>query len=256
MEKFKVDKLQLAVFDKNSEMGEAAAEFVCKKLNNVIAISKFANLILATGASQFGFLEALKNKNIDWNKITVFHLDEYIGILSEHPASFRKFLKDRILDFVKPFKVHYIEGDAKNLSAEIVRYEELLKKSTIDVACIGIGENGHIAFNDPWVADFDDSRWVKAVELDDACRNQQLNESWFPSLGDVPKRALTLTIPAILNSKVISCVVPDERKADAVCETLLGNISTVCSATILRTRPETVLFLDFESVSKYNSKTY
>lgn len=254
MNNIKIDKLQIAVFDKNSKMGEAAAEFVHKKLNEAINLNDFANLILATGASQFSFLKALKEQNIDWKKITVFHLDEYKGISDQHPASFRKYLRERILDFVKPLKVYFIEGDANDIDAEIKRYEELLKNHPIDVACIGIGENGHIAFNDPPVANFNDPKWVKVVELDKACRNQQLNEGWFPKLDDVPNQALTLTIPAIVKSKVISCVVPDERKAQAVFNTLFGEISTDCPASILRTHPDAVLFLDSGSVSKFNWK--
>ena len=252
MNRIKIDKLQISVFDKNTEMGKSAAEFVQKKLNEAIHQNGSANLILATGASQFSFLNELKEQSIDWKKITVFHLDEYKGISDQHPASFRKYLKERILDFVKPFKVHFLEGDAKDIDGEIKRYERLLKNHTVDVACIGIGENGHIAFNDPQVANFNDSEWVKVVDLDTVCRNQQLNEGWFPTFDDVPEQALTLTIPTILKSKVISCFVPDERKAQAVFNTLFGEISTNCPASILRTHPDTVLFLDSGSASKFN----
>lgn len=256
MNRIKIDKLQISVFDKNTEMGESAAEFVQKKLNEAIHQNGFANLILATGASQFSFLNALKEQNIDWKKITVFHLDEYKGISDQHPASFRKYLKERILDFVKPFKVYFLEGDAKDIDGEIKRYERLLKNHPVDVACIGIGENGHIAFNDPQVANFNDSEWVKVVDLDTVCRNQQLNEGWFPTFDDVPEQALTLTIPTIMKSKVISCFVPDERKAQAVFNTLYWEISTNCPASILRTHPDAVLFLDSGSASKFNWKDF
>ena len=230
-------------------MGAAAANYVAGKLQAAISEKGAANLILATGASQFSFLEALQQKEIDWKKITVFHLDEYKGLSESHPASFRKYLKERILNNVAPKKVYFLNGDVKDVEQEISRYEEALKVHPIDIACIGIGENGHIAFNDPAVADFKDSKLVKVVELDEACRNQQLGEGWFPTFDDVPKEALTLTITAILNCKAISCVVPDERKAQAVYNTLYGDISTACPGSILRTHKETVLFLDEASAS-------
>ncbi len=245
-----IDNLQVLVYDKPIEMGTAAADFVERKLNEAIQHKGSANLILATGASQFLFLEALEQREIDWQKIIVFHLDEYKGISDLHPASFRKYLKERILDSVSPGQIYFLHGDAEDIDLEMSQYEELLKKHPIDIACIGIGENGHIAFNDPPVADFNDPKLVKLVELDEACRNQQLGEGWFATFADVPKEALTLTIPAILNCKAISCVVPDERKADAVYNTLYAEISTRYPASILRTHPETLLFLDVEAASR------
>ena len=250
MEKsFEIENLSIKIYGQTKEMGAAAADYVTSKLNDAIVKKGGANLILATGASQFSFLEALQTKEIDWKKITVFHLDEYKGISESHPASFRKYLKERILNRVAPKKIYFLNGDAANLQLEINNYEEALQAHPIDIACIGIGENGHIAFNDPAVADFKDPKLVKVVELDEACRNQQLGEGWFPSFADVPKEAVTLTITAILNCKAISCVVPDERKAQAVYNSLYGEISTSCPASILRTHPETVLFLDKESAS-------
>jgi len=250
---FKVDNLQVSIFEKTTDMGDAAANFVADKLNAAIQSNGKANLILATGASQFSFLEALKNKEIEWKKITVFHLDEYKGISDSHPASFRKYLKERILDDVAPKQIFYLNGDAEDVGQEVNRYAEELKIHPIDIACIGIGENGHIAFNDPPVADFNDPKLVKVVELDTACRNQQLGEGWFPTFEDVPKEALTLTITAIMNCKAISCVVPDARKAEAVHNSLYNEISTDCPGTILRNHPETVLFLDEGSASKIRS---
>lgn len=248
--KFTVENLNVSVYDGSVEMGKAAADFVAKKLNDAICQNGSANLILATGTSQFTFLEALQKKKIDWKKITVFHLDEYKGISDTHPASFRKYLKERILDAVSPKKIYFLNGDVKDTDQEIQRYENELRKYTIDVACIGIGENGHIAFNDPQVADFDDPKLVKVVELDETCRNQQLNEGWFPTFDDVPTHALTLTISAIMGCRAISCVVPDERKADAVRATLYDAIGTHCPATILRSHLQTVLFLDKGSAAK------
>jgi glucosamine-6-phosphate deaminase len=244
---FRKDNLLINVYPSELEMGMAAAEFVAGKLASVMAEKGAANLILATGTSQFSFLEALKKLDIDWQKITVFHLDEYTGISDQHPASFRKYLRERILDTVKPGKVYLINADAEDPEAEMARYEQLLRSNPVDVACIGIGENGHIAFNDPPVADFNDPMWVKKVELDEACRRQQWGEGWFPSLAEVPQFAVTLTIPAIMHCKTISCVVPGTRKARAVQETLTGPVSTACPASILRTHHNTVLFLDRDS---------
>jgi len=247
---FKKDKLTVKIFPGKDEMGKAAAISVAKKLTTAVAENGFANLILATGASQFQFLEHLQKQVIDWKKITVFHLDEYMGMPLTHPASFRKYLKERILDKVQPKQVHYLNGDAPDIEAEVLRYENLLKEHPIDVGCIGIGENGHIAFNDPPVADFNDPKLVKVVELDEPCRKQQLGEGWFPTFDDVPTHALSLTIPAMMRCKHISCVVPDERKAEAVYNTLNAEISTACPATILRTHPDCVLYLDKGSASK------
>jgi glucosamine-6-phosphate deaminase len=246
---FTKDKLKVRIFQNSKESGQAAAEFVEKMLKEAIQGKGSANLILATGASQFSFLENLKEKTIEWDKITVFHLDEYIGISDQHPASFRKFLKERILNIVKPYKLYMINGDAENMEAMLNEYGALLASRTIDVACIGIGENGHIAFNDPPTADFNDPQLIKVVNLDEACRRQQLGEGWFPTLDDVPKKAVSLTITAIMNCKVISCVVPDQRKSAAVHDTLFENISTKCPASILRNHPNAVMFLDLPAAS-------
>ncbi len=247
---FKKENLTVKIFEDAREMGEAAAVSVAGILNGALKERGAANLILATGASQFRFLEYLQQQKIDWKKITVFHLDEYKGLPVTHPASFRKYLKDRILEKVKPRAVYFLQGDAPDVEAEVSRYENLLKAHPVDVACIGIGENGHIAFNDPPVANFDDPKLVKVVELDEACRRQQLGEGWFPTFEDVPTHALSLTIPAIMRCKAISCVVPDERKAEAVYNTLNAEISTACPATILRKHDQAVLFLDAEAASK------
>jgi glucosamine-6-phosphate deaminase len=247
---FKKDNLTVKIFPGKNELGKAAAVSVAERLNKTIAEKGFANLILATGASQFEFLEHLQKQIIDWEKITVFHLDEYKDLPMTHPASFRKYLKERILDKVQPEKIHYLEGDADDIDAEVERYEKLLNDHPVDVACIGIGENGHIAFNDPPVADFNDPKLVKVVELDEACRKQQLGEGWFPTFDNVPAHALSLTISAIMRCKHISCVVPDERKAEAVNNTLNTEISTACPATILRTHPDTILYLDEAAASK------
>ncbi len=245
-----VEKLNVEIYNDTKIMGQAAADQVTEVLKAAIAEKGHATLILATGASQFSFIEAFKDKELDWPKITVFHLDEYVGMSDQHPASFVKYLKERILDHVSPKAIHFLNGDAPDADAEAQRYEDLLKQHEVDCACIGIGENGHIAFNDPPVADFDDPKLVKVVELDDDCRKQQLGEGWFPTFEDVPTHALSQTIPAMMRCKYISCVVPDERKATAVKNTLNAPIGTACPATILRTHPNTVLYLDAASASK------
>jgi len=238
------------VYGTPGELGEAAAGCVERQLGSAIASRGEANLVLAAAVSQLSFLGALRRKAIDWARVTVFHLDEYTDLPEEHPASFRRFLREHILDAVRPGRVHLMRGDADDLQGEIERYEALLRAHPLDVACIGIGENGHIAFNDPPVADFDDPLLVKEVELDDACRLQQVHDGWFSSFDEPPRRALTLTVPAIMSSRVISCVVPGERKADAVHDALNGPIVTACPASVLRRHENATLLLDPASAAR------
>lgn len=246
-----IDSITVRVYDSTEMMGKAAAKYVAQHIESGIEKKGHVNLMLATGASQFSFLDALKNiDSLDWSKIITFHLDEYIGLSPNHRASFRKYLHDRIIDEVQPKAAYFLNGNVKDINKEIERYENLLKSHPIDIACIGIGENGHIAFNDPPIADFEDPKLVKIVELDYRSRQQQVGEGWFDSIEEVPKEALSLTIPAIMESKVISCVVPDSRKAQAVHDALYGPINTDCPASILRTHPNTVLFLDENSASE------
>ena len=247
---FQKDKLKVEIYDSVDLMAKASALKAAGLLNKAIAEKGEANLILATGASQFSFYKHFQGQQIDWGKITVFHLDEYKDLPESHPASFRKYLKERILNIVQPKQVYFLEGDSEDILGVIARYEKLLKNHSVDVACIGIGENGHIAFNDPPVADFNDLHWVKVVQLDEACRKQQLSEGWFPTLNDVPREALSLTIPAIMASMAIICTVPDKRKAEAVKNILLGEINTSCPGSILRRHPNAVLLLDRNAASK------
>jgi glucosamine-6-phosphate deaminase len=247
---FQKENLKVKIYQESEEIATVAAEFVAARLDVAIKERGAANLILGTGASQLAFIKYLQKQKIEWKKITVFHLDEYKGMPETHPASFRKYLKERILEKVQPKQVYYLNGDVPDVDAEALRYENLLKQHPVDVACIGIGENGHIAFNDPPVADFDDPKLVKVVELDEGCRKQQLGEGWFPTLEDVPTHALSLTIPAIMRCKTISCLVPDQRKSQAVYNALNLEITTECPATILRKHPDAVLYLDANSSSK------
>ncbi len=248
---FETDMLKIKIFEDDINMGQAAAEYASEVLNRSIRDKGAANIIIATGASQFTFYDALrKTQDLDWNRVTVFHLDEYVGMSDKHPASFRKYLKDRILQYVKVKKVYFLNGENENLEAEIDRYEALLESTEIDLACIGIGENGHIAFNDSPIADFNDPHLVKMVELDEDCRKQQWGEGWFPTLNEVPTHALSLTVPAIMKANIISCVVPDARKAQAVYNTVNSEISEKCPATILRTHSDCTLYLDRNSAQK------
>jgi glucosamine-6-phosphate deaminase len=238
------DKLRVEIFGTKEEMGREAALFVSEKLNKAIKERGSASLILGTGASQYPLLDVLLKEEIDWTKISLFHLDEYIGLSDQHPASFRKFLRERVAKKVNPQNVYYLNGDAEDITSEIKRYGKLLQDHPVDVACIGIGENGHIAFNDPAVADFRDPEYLKVVEMDRACRMQQVGEGWFPTIDDVPATAVTLTIRAIMDAKALCCSVPDERKSTAVYNALSGEISTACPASILRNHDNAVLFLD------------
>ncbi|MEN8116706.1 MAG: glucosamine-6-phosphate deaminase [Bacteroidota bacterium] len=250
LKSFTKDNLIVEVYASANEMGESAAQRVAGKLAEAIKEKGSANLLIATGASQFAFYDALKKIEIEWNKITTFHLDEYLNMPETHPASFRRYLKERILNEVKPKQSYFLGGDAEDIEEELKRYEELLKNHPIDIGCIGIGENGHIAFNDPPVADFNDPKLVKVVELDDACRNQQYGEGWFETFDSVPTHALSMTVPAIMSCKVISCFVPDERKAEAVKNMLYGEISTNCPASILRNHENTILYIDEPAASR------
>lgn len=251
MRQMRVDLLDVRVYGDRKALGRAAAENVAAAIQGAIESRGRAVVVFATGASQFDFLASLREReDIDWKRVTAFHLDEYVGMGPDHPASFRRYLRVHIFDLVKPGTVHYLEGDAKDSLAECERYARLLDEAgPADIACIGIGENGHIAFNDPHVADFNDPVRVKVVDLDDACRKQQLGEGWFKSLDEVPKFALTQTIPSIMSARAISCVVPEQRKAEAVRRALKGPIEPACPASILRRHSNCILYLDQESAS-------
>jgi glucosamine-6-phosphate deaminase len=204
---------------------------------------------MATGNSQIQFLEKLVALGgIDWSKVTLFHMDEYLGIIGEHSASFRKYMRERVESRVKPKAFHYLAGEADLPLDECTRYTALLKAQPIDLCCLGIGENGHLAFNDPHVANLNDPHWVKLVRLDDACKMQQVNENHWPSLEAVPPYAYTLTSPALLSARKVICVAPEKRKAKAVKATLQEPVSAACPASALRNTPQATLFLDEDSI--------
>jgi glucosamine-6-phosphate deaminase len=206
-----------------------------------------ANIIVATGASQFEMLNELVKEDVDWSRVRAFHLDEYIGISDIHPASFRKYLKERFVDIVSPAEFIYVNGSVEPYE-ECGRLEALISKHPIDVAFVGIGENSHLAFNDP-PADFDAEDAYLVVTLNEDCRRQQMGEGWFPTVNDVPERAISMSIKQIIKSKAIICSVPDLRKAKAVKETVEGSISPAIPASILRRHEMVWLYLDKDSAS-------
>lgn len=205
--------------------------------------------MVATGNSQIAFMDALTRQSIDWNRVDVFHMDEYLGISDDHSASFRLWIKTRLEDKVHPRHMHYIQGDSPDPDAEILRYSALLEAAPIDVAFVGFGENGHVAFNDPPTADFNDPLTVKRVQLDEACRQQQAGEGHFKDLASVPREAITVTCPGLFRARAwVSCV-PEGRKAKAVKCALEGPISTACPASLIRNHPDATLYLDADSAA-------
>lgn len=244
-----VDDVEVSVFADKAALGAAAAEHVAGLLRAALEVKGEAAIILATGASQYEFLDALRTvSGLDWRKVTAFHLDEYLGISPYHPASFRRYLKERVFDHITFANFYLLNGDAPDAQAEARRYAALLSDHVIDVACVGIGENGHLAFNDP-PADFNAIADVLILDLDEKCRMQQVGEGHFAGLEDVPPQAFSLSIPAIMRSRAISCVVPDARKAEAVRATLQNPIAPTIPASILRQHEACRLFLDPDSAA-------
>jgi glucosamine-6-phosphate deaminase len=241
-------------FNDKLEMATVAAEKAAAILRQTIQAHGKARLIAATGASQFEFLEVLTSlPGIGWQQVEMFHLDEYIGLPASHPASFRRFLQERLIQKTGITKFHLLEGEQD--AAEVMRRTgEALLSAPIDVAFVGIGENGHLAFNDP-PADFETEEPYLIVNLDEACRRQQLGEGWFAALDDVPKRAISMSVRQILKAKRILCIVPDARKAAAVKACFEGEISPLAPASILRTHPDTTVYLDRHSAALLRPET-
>jgi glucosamine-6-phosphate deaminase len=241
--------MEILRFETKVAMARAAADRAAGILKDAIARQGHAHVIAATGAAQFEFLEALTGTpGIDWSKTVFFHLDEYVGLPATHPASFRRFLSERIDARVHPGAFHFIEGDAPDAHAECVRLGEVLSRHPVDVAFVGIGENGHLAFNDP-PADFETEEAYLVVRLDAACRRQQLGEGWFERLEDVPVEAISMSIRQILKAREILCIVPDERKAQAVHDCLDLEVSPMHPASILKRHPQTAIYLDHFSAA-------
>lgn len=240
--------MMIKCFDDKKEMARVAADQAAFTLRDTIQKQGKARLIAATGAAQFEFLEALTTlPAIDWKRVEMFHLDEYIGLPETHPASFCRFLKERLIQKTGMVHYHLLNGDED--PAEVIRRTgEALQSEPIDVAFVGIGENGHLAFNDP-PADFETEEPYIIVTLDEPCRRQQLGEGWFDSLADVPRRAISMSVRQILKTKQILCIVPDARKANAVKACFDGEISPLAPASILRTHPNTTVYLDKNSAA-------
>ena len=241
--------MQLKIFPDKTSLSRAAAEQAANAIRHAIVERGHARIIAATGAAQFDFLEVLtKASGIDWSKVEGFHLDEYVGLPATHPARFRKFLMDRLVSKAGIVKFHWLEGDAGDLSAMVREVSKELASAPIDVAFVGIGENGHIAFNDP-PADFTTEEPFIIVNLDETCRRQQVGEGWFADLSQVPQRAISMSARQILKAREIIAIVPDQRKAQAVKACLEGEISPMAPASILRRHANAILYLDMGSSS-------
>lgn len=242
-----VEALEVRIYRNRQQLGAAAGQQVGAKMRTLLKRQPQIRMVFAAAPSQNEFLQTLSHeREIDWPRVSVFHMDEYLGLAPDAPQLFGRFLSDHLFTRVKPGHV-YLMDSANAVDAEIRRYSALLAAAPIDIVCLGIGENGHIAFNDPAVADFRDPQLVKAVALDETSRQQQVNDGCFARIQDVPTYALTLTIPALLAGKSLFCMVPGSTKRAAVHQALRGPITTACPASILRLHPGCILFLDRDS---------
>ncbi len=241
------------IIKETAEMGALAAKHAATVVNEAIAKQGYARILLSTGASQFPFFNEFVKADIDWSKVEMFHLDEYVGISEEHPASFKRYLLDRFVNVVKPGKVHLIEGQ-KDPEETIAELTALVNEKPIDLGMIGIGENGHIAFNDP-PADFGDTRAYKVVTLDERCLNQQVGEGWFKSVEDTYKQAISMTCPQIMKCRTIISVVPYAVKSEAVYNTLTRELTPDVPATLLKEYADCTLYCDFDSAARLTEET-
>ncbi len=252
---FLINKLEIKIYSNRNELGKAAAEEVRSKIIKIAKSKKNIRMIFAAAPSQNEMLHELTQMNdIPWEIITAFHMDEYIGLPSEAEQLFGNFLKRQLFGKVNFKFINYINSNPEKVEEECKRYSYLLSEEPIDIVCMGIGENGHIAFNDPPYADFNDVEKVKVVRLDQISRQQQVNDECFSSIENVPRKAITLTIPMLLSADNIVTVVPGKLKANAVAESLLGKISESCPASILRNHGNAVLFLENDSASIFQNK--
>ena len=240
-----IQRLRVVIHPDGAALARAAADQAATAIDDAVAARGVAHAMFATGNSQLEFVDQLvgHTPGVPWGKVVAFHMDEYVGIGPDHPAGFRRWIRQRIAEPTRVGTVHYLDGLAEP-AAECARYAALLRRHPLDLCCLGIGENGHLAFNDPPVADFDDPVDVKVVELDRACRRQQVNEGHFASLEEVPARAMTVTVPALLRARTVLAIVPERRKAEPVRAALEGPVSTACPASALRTAAHAVLHLD------------
>ena len=246
----KKDLLSVQIYETRAQMGQAAAKDIKARILALLAVKETINMIFAAAPSQNEVLAALAgDREIPWNRVNAFHMDEYIGLPADAPQGFGNFLKEHIFGLADFKSVSYIDISATDAEKECERYAALLAENPTDIVVMGIGENGHIAFNDPPVADFNDKKMVKPVVLDEICRNQQVNDDCFAKIDDVPKMAITLTVPTLFAGDYLFCIVPAATKAKAVRDTLCGEIGETCPATVLRRHENAVLYLDGDSSS-------
>ncbi|WP_026876522.1 glucosamine-6-phosphate deaminase [Jiangella gansuensis] len=241
---FNAGALAVEVHPSAADLGRAAASRAAGILREAVAARGSARVVVATGNSQFAFTDALAEQDVPWDRITVFHMDEYVGIDADHPASFRRWIRERIQQRFAPASVEYIDGDIADAQAECDRYEGLLRSAELDLVCMGIGENGHLAFNEPFDADVDDPRWVRVVTLTKRSRKQQVSEGHFEDVDAVPPTAITMTVPALLSARHVQVCAPEGRKAEAVAAALYDEIGPACPATALRRVAHATLFLE------------
>jgi glucosamine-6-phosphate deaminase len=242
------DQARVVVYPDVDQMARAAADQAAAVMRAAVQERGVAHVMFATGNSQLAFIDTLvtETSEVPWADTVVFHMDEYVGVGPDHPAGFQRWIRQRIVERTSPRAAHYVDG-LEDPEASAARYAELLSGHPLDLCCLGIGENGHLAFNDPGVADFNDPLAVKVVELEPACRQQQVNEGHFPDLASVPSRAITVTIPALLRAAQVMAIVPEARKAEPVHAALTGPVSTRCPASALRTVPHATVYLEAES---------
>jgi len=247
---FQVDKAYVEVYPSKLDTSRAAVIEAATILRRATSKAGRPRVVVGTGNSQEDMIRTLVEvPDVDWSLIEIFHMDEYAGMPAAHPASFRRWLKTHLVDFVRPGQAHYLGGDAPDLIEECRRYGSLLRSAPIDLCFVGFGENGHIAFNDPHVADFHDPLAVKKVDLDERCRLQQVGEGHFPNLASVPREALTLTCPMLMSAENLVCCVPELRKAETVRNALEEPLSSRCPASLVRTHRQVNVYLDAESAS-------
>lgn len=244
-----IERMKVVVHPDPQSLASAVAAQVAETLRDVVARRGQAHVMFATGNSQLTMVERLREMpDVPWERTVVFHMDEYVGMGADHPASFRRWIDERIARRFRPGAVHFLDGLAEP-GPECDRYAELVRRYPLDLCCLGVGENGHLAFNDPPSADFNDPLRVKLVDLDEACRTQQVNEGHFPTLAAVPSQALTATIPTLLSAGRVLAAVPERRKAAAIQAAVEGPVSTACPASVLRRHSQVCLHLDPESSS-------
>jgi glucosamine-6-phosphate deaminase len=244
------DRLQAQIYPTRGALGRAAARDVAERMRLLLTEQAKIRMVFAAAPSQNEFLAALcEESGLEWQRVEAFHMDEYVGLGANVLRSFARFLRERLFDRVRPGRVEYLNGEAPDPQIECDRYAALLREAPLDIVCAGIGENGHMAFNDPHVADFQDVQMVKLVQMDEACRLQQVHDGAFPDLESVPARALTMTMPALMSGRWIYCMVPGPTKTEAVRRTCTGEVSEACPATLMRRHAQAILYLDCDSAA-------